>query len=63
MNGVLLSRFERSPPHGFEPRLSQNNDVKIVTCAYLAWQSALVGQGKEQWNEEDQSFMSEIPHT
>ena len=29
--------------HRFEPWSSQVNDIKIDTCPYLAWSSALVG--------------------
>ena len=46
--------------HGFEPWSSQNNDLKIYTCRYLAWCSALLGLGKEQQNEEDQFSTIEI---
>ena len=45
---------------GFENWLSQTNDIKIYTCRYLAWRSALLRYGKEQWNDEDLSFAIEI---
>ena len=33
---------------------NQTNDLKIDTCCYLAWCSALLGQNNKQCNEEDQ---------
>ena len=45
---------------GSKPRLTEANDFQMYTCRYLAWRSALVGLGQEQWNEEDQLFAIEI---
>ena len=42
---------QRFEPHPFEPWSSQRNGLKIDTRHNLA----LLGLGKEQWNEEDQS--------
>ena len=39
---------------------SQTNDLKMYTCRYLALRSALLGYGKELWNENDQSAVIEI---
>ena len=38
----------------------QTNYLNVDTWCYLVWHLTLPGQGKEQWNEEDQSFMTEI---
>ena len=38
----------------------QTNGTKIDTCPYLAWHSALLGCGKEQWNEDNQLFMTKV---
>ena len=50
----------RFKPYVFEPWSHQTIDLKSSTCYYLVWHSALLGQDKEQWNEEDQSTMIEI---
>ena len=44
-------------PNGFEPWSNQSNnlDLNIYRCCYLAWRLALFRLGKKQWNEEDQS--------
>ena len=39
--------------HEFKPWFSQTDDLKIVTCHYLAQYSALLGYDKGQWNEEN----------
>ena len=49
-----------SKPRGFEPCLSQTNDLKIDTFHYLACYLVLLGYGKEQRNEVVQSLLTEI---
>ena len=44
----------------FKTSWSQTNDLKIYTCRYLAWHPTLLGNGKEQWNEENQLPTIEI---
>ena len=62
MSGAIVSRIsdQEFEAHGFEHRSSKTNDLTIYSFLYLSWYSALLGQGEEQWNEEDQLSMIEI---
>ena len=55
---------------GFEPLRSNPGQVKLArvwlgqkinSCCYIAWHWALLGEDKEQLNEEDQCSTIEIP--
>ena len=41
---------------GSNPVRVKSMILKIDTRRYLAWHSVLLGQGQEQWNEEDKCY-------
>ena len=60
-DGIDIS-FGWSEPQRSDSWSCQTNAFQICACNYLVWYMALLGQGKEQINEENQLSTIEISH-